>query len=355
MRNQRHPENNVRGRGSGQAEAPRRSHKFDSVWPQRATGVAPRPLAGLCAGVPVVHGRRPHLLLNRREQGLHLRRACAAAPIRSTPGSPLTCSDLPTACNPTQNFLHDIQASEPGNMGLFLAQLLLLFQMVSVFPLVAYIIRTQLLDFLFRRPYPSYARGSLYASDGRARAVELTVWNRLACAFLARTDGRQGGPCAHGEQRPRGLMHPRGDLLPANIHGPPVRGTAEKPRTPAAARAHPSCSVLARIAGTLARSLASWACFSCPWPSTSWTSTATAGSPCGACSCMPVSAHSASPIWSPSSFRWPLLYSGDHRVYRACRANAQSMDGSATAAAALTGSSCATAAAAQSSSHPDRE
>jgi len=72
------------------------------------------------------------------------------------PCSLLTCLCLPTACNPIQNFLHDIQASEPGNVGLFTAQLLLLFQMVSVFPLVAYIIRTQLLDFLFHRPYPSY-------------------------------------------------------------------------------------------------------------------------------------------------------------------------------------------------------
>ncbi len=73
-----------------------------------------------------------------------------------------------------QNFLLNVQLVDPGNGGLFVAQFLLLFQMVSVcvrrstrrprgcsppaarFPLLVYVIRFQFMDFFYNDPYPSF-------------------------------------------------------------------------------------------------------------------------------------------------------------------------------------------------------
>ncbi|KCV68336.1 hypothetical protein H696_05253 [Fonticula alba] len=53
------------------------------------------------------------------------------------------------------NLLRNIQEIAPGNGGLFVAQLLLLFQMITIFPLIAYIIRFQFMSFVYNNPYPS--------------------------------------------------------------------------------------------------------------------------------------------------------------------------------------------------------
>ena len=70
--------------------------------------------------------------------------------------------------------MSDIQAQEPGNPGLFIAQFLLLFQMITVYPLLVYIIRVQFMDFFYSNSYPSYvALASQPLSWGWARLTSV--------------------------------------------------------------------------------------------------------------------------------------------------------------------------------------